>query len=107
MKFSGLLRLFLTAFCLTLCVMGLPLAFAAVGHQTKQVMGRPSAPATGYTAEQGLPVIIDGGGQPLLFIPAAVKQGLFALLPPPARATLALLKKEAAAVEKMMGGIKN
>ena len=100
-KYKREIGLFCAAFILTACVLGLGVAFAAIEWNTQRMLyGRPYL-GVGYAVEEGTPLLTDGEGEPLFSIDEQRQQGLWALLPPSARATLALLRGEAAAFHRL------
>ena len=86
-------RTFLTAFILTLCVLGLFCAFLIIEYNIQQTTyGRVDLGVT-YTLEDGVPIVRIGGGGPLT-VPSAVEQTAKVVVPPPLRLFAALWRWE-------------
>ncbi|MBQ5840380.1 MAG: hypothetical protein IIW40_00320 [Clostridia bacterium] len=100
-KYRKEIGLFCAAFILTTCLLGMWVAFAAIEWNTQRMMhGHPTL-GVSYTVEEGAPLLTDDEGAPLFSADERQQQGLWALLPPAARATLALLRGEAAALHRL------
>ncbi len=92
---------FCVAFILTSCVLGLLVAFAAIEWNTQRVLYGRAAPNIGYSVDEGMPIMTDREGTPLFSLDENQQQGLWALLPPAARATAALLRGQAAGLHRL------
>jgi hypothetical protein len=94
-------KTFAVAFILTLCVLGFGLACLVIEWNMQTVLYGEVQPTGGYRMEQGVPVLTRPDGQPVTVLTEKPRQALWALLPPPARATLTLLQGESAACGRL------
>ena len=99
-------RTFLTAFILTLCVLGLLCAFLIIEYNIQQTTyGRVDLGVT-YTLEDGIPAVRIGGGEPLA-VPSAVEQTAKVVVPPPLRLFAALWRWECEAAARFWEALSN
>ncbi len=92
-------RTFFAAFILTLCVLGLFLAFFVIECRIQQTThGRVDLGVT-YTVEDGVPAVTTGGET--LAVPPAVGQVCEVVVPPPVRLFAALWQWENEAAERL------
>ncbi len=79
---------FFVALSLSLCVLGLGLAFLLIEWNMQQTVYGRVEPTLTFTVEEGVPTLTDAGGQALGVLPQQGRQAAYALLSTPARVTL-------------------
>lgn len=82
-------RTFLTAFILTLCVLGLFAAFLIIEYNIQKTTYGQVDLGVVYTMENGIPTVRISEGEPLT-VPPAVEQTAEVAVPPPVRLFAAL-----------------
>ncbi|MBQ8683148.1 MAG: hypothetical protein IJ518_01360 [Clostridia bacterium] len=91
-KFAALL----TAFILTVCVLGLGPLFLLIECNIRQTVYGQADPNMAFSLEEGRPTLTHTDtGQAIRLLTDREWQGVSALLPPGIRATLVLLQQEA------------
>ena len=92
---------FLAALALSLCVLGLPLAFLLIECNMRLTVYGRVEPTVTFAVEQGAPTLTDGQGHTLTLLPESERQAAYALLAAPARAALWLLRCQQEAVARL------
>lgn len=93
-------RTFFAALILSLCVLGLPVACLWIDLDMQNTVYGTVRPAFGCRVEDGIPLLTDGGGAPLL--PSAEHADLLGTLPDaPTQLLLALLRAVCAQAERL------
>ncbi len=92
---------FLTAFTVSLCVLGLGAGLFAVGYNTRRMTEGQSAPTATYRLESGRLLLKNRSGQ-VLTVPAPQEERVrTAAVPAPVRLSLHLLRRLTAAAESL------
>ena len=89
---------FFATLCLSLCVLGLGLAFLLIEWNMQQTIYGRVEPTLSFTVEEGVPTLTDDEGQPLELLSEEHRQTAYALLSTPGRVTLWLLRRQQALI---------
>ncbi len=94
-------KCFLTAFTVSLCVLGLSAGLFVAGYNTRRMTRGQTAPTAGFDLHNGR-LLLKNSSEQVLTVPSPEENRVeTAALPAPARLTLHLLQRLTAAAERV------